>query len=278
MRNNMILLDGKNLSAKIKDELKGNINSYKETPVLTVITIGKYNEKFVNNKKKACEYVGMSFLHVSFDESVKEEKVIKRIKELNKDKYINGIIVQLPLPFGFHEDKIIDAIDISKDVDGFKNGSIFIPPVALGIIELFDYYKINLESKNVLVIGRNKRVGIPIMMECLKRNASVSICHSKTNNLSEYTRKSDIIISCVGKKDLITKSMIKPGTIIIDVGITYENNKIYGDAKSNVYDKCSYITPVPGGVGPMTVIMLVKNTFEAYKKQNGIVDMFDLGW
>lgn len=274
----MILLDGKNLSAKIKDELKGNINSYKETPVLTVITIGKYNEKFVNNKKKACEYVGMSFLHVSFDESVKEEKVIKRIKELNKDKYINGIIVQLPLPFGFHEDKIIDAIDISKDVDGFKNGSIFIPPVALGIIELFDYYKINLESKNVLVIGRNKRVGIPIMMECLKRNASVSICHSKTNNLSEYTRKSNIIISCVGKKDLITKSMIKLGTIIIDVGITYENNKIYGDTKSNVYDKCSYITPVPGGVGPMTVIMLVKNTFEAYKKQNGIVDMFDLGW
>ena len=265
----MILLDGKNLSAKIKDELNGNINSYKETPVLAVITIGKYNEKFVNNKKKACEYVGMSFLHVSFDESVKEEKVIKRIKELNKDKYINGIIVQLPLPFGFHEDKIIDAIDISKDVDGFKNGSIFIPPVALGIMELFDYYKINLESKNVLVIGRNKRVGIPIMMECLKRNASVSICHSKTNNLSEYTRKS---------KDLITKSMIKPGTIIIDVGITYENNKIYGDAKSNVYDKCSYITPVPGGVGPMTVIMLVKNTFEAYKKQNGIVDMFDLGW
>lgn len=274
----MILLDGKNLSAKIKDELKGNINSYKETPILAVITIGKYNEKFVNNKKKACEYVGMSFLHVSFDENVKEEKVIKRIKELNKDKYINGIIVQLPLPFGFHEDKIIDAIDISKDVDGFKNGSIFIPPVALGIMELFDYYKINLESKNVLVIGRNKRVGIPIMMECLKRNASVSICHSKTNNLSEYTRKSDIIISCVGKKDLITKSMIKPGTIIIDVGITYENNKIYGDTKSNVYDKCSYITPVPGGVGPMTVIMLVKNTFDAYKKQNGIVDMFDLGW
>lgn len=274
----MILLDGKNLSAKIKDELKGNINSYKETPVLAVITIGKYNEKFVNNKKKACEYVGMSFLHISFDENVKEEKVIKRIKELNKDKYINGIIVQLPLPFGFHEDKIIDAIDISKDVDGFKNGSIFIPPVAPGIMELFDYYKINLESKNVLVIGRNKRVGIPIMMECLKRNASVSICHSKTNNLSEYTRKSDIIISCVGKKDLITKSMIKPGTIIIGVGITYENNKIYGDTKSNVYDKCSYITPVPGGVGPMTVIMLVKNTFEAYKKQNGIVDMFDLGW
>ena len=116
------------------------------------------------------------------------------------------------------------------------------------------------------------------MMECLKRNASVSICHSKTNNLSEYTKKSDIIISCVGKKDLITKSMIKPGTIIIDVGITYENNKIYGDVKSNVYDKCSYITPVPGGVGPMTVIMLVKNTFDAYKKQNGIVDMFDLGW
>lgn len=274
----MILLDGKNLSAKIKDELKGNINSYKETPILAVITIGKYNEKFVNNKKKACEYVGMSFLHISFDENVKEEKVIKRIKELNKDKYINGIIVQLPLPFGFHEDKIINAIDISKDVDGFKNGSIFITPVALGIMELFDYYKINLESKNVLVIGRNKRVGIPIMMECLKRNASVSICHSKTNNLSEYTKKSDIIISCVGKKDLITKSMIKPGTIIIDVGITYENNKIYGDVKSNVYDKCSYITPVPGGVGPMTVIMLVKNTFDAYKKQNGIVDMFDLGW
>lgn len=274
----MILLDGKNLSAKIKDEIKGNVESYKETPVLAVVTIGDdpASKIYVNNKKKACEYVGMSFLHLSFDETVSEEKVIKKIKELNKDKFINGIIVQLPLPKKFNEDRIVNTVDINKDVDGFRCGSAFVPPVAYGVMEIFDYYKINLEGKNVVVIGRSKAVGIPMVRECLKRNATVTICHSKTENLKQYTKNADILIVSTGKKNIISKSMIKKDAVIIDVGINRVNKKICGDVNPNVMDKCSYLTPVPGGVGPMTVVMLVKNTFKAYKKQNGIIDMFDV--
>lgn len=274
----MILLDGKNLSAKIKDEIKGNVESYKETPVLAVVTIGDdpASKIYVNNKKKACEYVGMSFLHLSFDETISEEKVIKKIKELNKDKFINGIIVQLPLPKKFNEDRIVNTVDINKDVDGFRCGSAFVPPVAYGVMEIFDYYKINLEGKNVVVIGRSKAVGIPMVRECLKRNATVTICHSKTENLKQYTKNADILIVSAGKKNIISKSMIKKDAVIIDVGINRVNKKICGDVNPNVMDKCSYLTPVPGGVGPMTVVMLVKNTFKAYKKQNGIIDMFDV--
>lgn len=274
----MILLDGKNLSAKIKDEIKGNVESYKETPVLAVVTIGDdpASKIYVNNKKKACEYVGMSFLHLSFDETVSEEKVIKKIKELNKDKFINGIIVQLPLPKKFNADRIINTVDINKDVDGFRSGSAYVPPVAYGVMEMFDYYKINLEGKNVVVIGRSKAVGIPMIRECLKRNATVTICHSKTENLKQYTKNADILIVSAGKKNIISKSMIKKDAVIIDVGINRANKKIYGDVNPNVMDKCSYLTPVPGGVGPMTVVMLIKNTFKAYKKQNGIIDMFDV--
>ena len=209
----MILLDCKNLSAKIKDEIKGNVESYKETPVLAVVTIGDdpASKIYVNNKKKACEYVGMSFLHLSFDETVSEEKVIKKIKELNKDKFINGIIVQLPLPKKFNEDRIVNTVDINKDVDGFRCGSAFVPPVAYGVMEIFDYYKINLEGKNVVVIGRSKAVGIPMVRECLKRNATVTICHSKTENLKQYTKNADILIVSAGKKNIISKSMIKKG-------------------------------------------------------------------
>lgn len=274
----MILLDGKNLSAKIKDEIKGNVESYKETPVLAVVTIGDdpASKIYVNNKKKACEYVGMSFLHLSFDETISEEKVIKKIKELNKDKFINGIIVQLPLPKKFNEDRIVNTVDINKDVDGFRCGSAFVPPVAYGVMEIFDYYKINLEGKNVVVIGRSKAVGIPMVRECLKRNATVTICHSKTENLKQYTKNADILIVSAGKKNIISKSMVKKDAVIIDVGINRVNKKICGDVNPNVMDKCSYLTPVPGGVGPMTVVMLVKNTFKAYKKQNGIIDMFDV--
>ncbi len=274
----MILLDGKSLSAKIKDEIKSNVESYKETPVLAVITVGDdpASKIYVNNKKKACEYVGMSFLHLSFDESVSEEKIIKKIKELNKDRFINGIIVQLPLPKKFNTDRIVNTVDINKDVDGFRSGSSFVPPVAYGVMEMFNYYGINLEGKNVVVIGRSKAVGMPMACECLKRNATVTICHSKTENLKQYTKNADILIVSVGKKNIISKSMIKKDSIIIDVGINRINNKIYGDVNSNVMDKCSYLTPVPGGVGPMTVVMLIKNTFNAYKKQNGIVDMFDV--
>ena len=283
----MKILDGKSLSAKIKDELKGNVNSYFQTPILAVVTIGDdaASEVYVKNKKKACEYVGMSFLHLDYASCVKEEVVIRKIKQLNKDKSINGIIVQLPIPENFNVSKIINTIDPSKDVDGLTNiqaGKLIqnekcsTPCTPKGIMEIFKEYKIELEGKHVVIVGRSNLVGKPLMLECLNKNATVTMCHSKTKNLKSYTKDADILVVAVGKKYLIDKSMIKKDSIIIDVGINREDGKIYGDVNPNVEELCEYLTPVPGGVGPMTVSMLLKNTFEAYKNQNGIVDISDL--
>ena len=283
----MILLDGKSLSAKIKDELKGNINSYVQTPILAVITIGDdaASEVYVKNKRKACEYVGMSFLHLDYASCVKEEVVIKKIKQLNKDKSINGIILQLPIPYNFNVSKIINTIDPSKDVDGLtntqagkliQNEKCLMPCTPKGIMEILKEYKIELEGKHVVIVGRSILVGKPLMLECINKNATVTMCHSKTRDLKSYTKDADILIVAAGKKHLIDKTMIKKGSIIIDVGINRENGKLFGDVNPNVEEVCGYLTPVPGGVGPMTVAMLLKNTFEAYKNQNGIIDMFDL--
>ena len=283
----MILLDGKSLSAKIKDELKGNINSYVQTPILAVITIGDdaASEVYVKNKRKACEYVGMSFLHLDYASCVKEEVVIKKIKQLNKDKSINGIILQLPIPDNFNVSKIINTIDPSKDVDGLtntqagkliQNEKCLMPCTPKGIMEILKEYKIELEGKHVVIVGRSILVGKPLMLECINKNATVTMCHSKTKDLKSYTKDADILIVAAGKKHLIDKTMIKKGSIIIDVGINRENGKLFGDVNPNVEEVCGYLTPVPGGVGPMTVAMLLKNTFEAYKNQNGIVDIFDL--
>lgn len=283
----MKILDGKSLSAKVKDELKGNVNSYFQTPILAVVTIGDdaASEVYVKNKKKACEYVGMSFLHLDYASCVKEEVVIKKIKQLNKDKSVNGIIVQLPIPDNFNVSKIINTIDPSKDVDGLtntqagkliQNEKCLIPCTPKGIMEIFKEYKIDLEGKHVVIVGRSNLVGKPLMLECLNKNATVTMCHSKTKDLKKYTKDADILVVAVGKKYLIDKTMIKKDSIIIDVGINRIDGKLYGDVNPNVEEVCGYLTPVPGGVGPMTVSMLLKNTFEAYKNQNGIVDMFDL--
>lgn len=283
----MKILDGKSLSAKVKDELKGNVNSYFQTPILAVVTIGDdaASEVYVKNKKKACEYVGMSFLHLDYASCVKEEVVIKKIKQLNKDKSINGIIVQLPIPDNFNVSKIINTIDPTKDVDGLtntqagkliQNEKCLIPCTPKGIMEIFKEYKIDLEGKHVVIVGRSNLVGKPLMLECLNKNATVTMCHSKTKDLKKYTKDADILVVAVGKKYLIDKTMVKKDSVIIDVGINRIDGKLYGDVNPNVEEVCGYLTPVPGGVGPMTVSMLLKNTFEAYKNQNGIVDMFDL--
>ncbi len=283
----MKILDGKSLSAKVKDELKGNVNSYFQTPILAVVTIGDdaASEVYVKNKKKACEYVGMSFIHLDYASCVKEEVVIKKIKQLNKDKSVNGIIVQLPIPDNFNVSKIINTIDPAKDVDGLtntqagkliQNEKCLIPCTPKGIMEIFKEYKIDLEGKHVVIVGRSNLVGKPLMLECLNKNATVTMCHSKTKDLKKYTKDADILVVAVGKKYLIDKTMVKKDSIIIDVGINRIDGKLYGDVNPNVEEVCGYLTPVPGGVGPMTVSMLLKNTFEAYKNQNGIVDMFDL--
>jgi len=275
----MKLLDGKLLSFKIKDEVKALADSYHQTPILAIISIGnnQENEIYVKNKRKACEFVGMSMLHFRYDENVSQDKVIRKIKELNKDKTINGIIVQLPLPSSFDSSKIINTISPNKDVDGltiesqgklFNGLDTFIPCTAKGILELFDYYKIDLEGKHVVIVGRSNLVSKPIMIECLKRNATVTMCHSKTNNLKDYTLSADILIVATHKKYLIDKTMIKKDAIIIDVGINKEDGKIFGDVNPNVEEKALYLTPVPGGVGPMTVSMLLKNTMIAYINQN----------
>lgn len=280
----MEIMDGKNLSNIIKDDLRKEISMYVQTPILAVITIGddEASKVYVNNKRKSCEQVGISFMHFDYLSEVKESVVINKIKELNKDVSVNGIIVQLPIPDHFNVDKIINTIDVSKDVDGLtneskirrmNNKSSLIPCTTKGILELLDYYKINIESKRVVVVGRSELVGTPTYQECLKRNATVTICHSKTSDLGSITKEADILIVATGHKYLIDKNMIKEGCAIIDVGISRDNGKLYGDVNPNVSDKCSYLTPVPGGVGPMTVVMLLKNTFIAYKSQHGVKDV-----
>ena len=280
----MEIMDGKNLSNIIKDDLRKEISMYVQTPILAVITIGddEASKVYVNNKRKSCEQVGISFMHFDYLSEVKESVVINKIKELNKDVSVNGIIVQLPIPDHFNVDKIINTIDVSKDVDGLtneskirrmNNKSSLIPCTTKGILELLDYYKINIESKRVVVVGRSELVGTPTYQECLKRNATVTICHSKTIDLGSITKEADILIVATGHKYLIDKNMIKEGCVIIDVGISRDNGKLYGDVNPNVSDKCSYLTPVPGGVGPMTVVMLLKNAFIAYKSQHGVKDV-----
>ena len=275
----MELLDGKLLSSKIKDEVKAGADSYHLTPILAVITIGddEASKVYVENKRKACEYVGMSMMHFDYADCVKESVVIRKIKELNKDKTVSGIILQLPLPKGFDEKKILNTINPLKDVDGLTELSqgkllmgedCFIPCTPKGILEIFDYYKIDLEGKHVVIVGRSNLVGKPLMIECIKRNATVTMCHSKTQDLAHYTKDADILVVAVGKKYLIDKTMVKKGVVIIDVGITRIEKKIYGDVNPDVESVASYLTPVPGGVGPMTVAMLMKNTLIAYKKLN----------
>lgn len=275
----MELLDGKLLSSKIKDEVKSESDSHKKTPILAVITIGddEASKVYVNNKRKACEYCDISMMHFSYNESSKESEIIKKIKELNKDKNVNGIILQLPIPKKFNTNKLLNTISPLKDVDGLTDISqgklltedaIFIPCTPKGILEIFDYYKIELEGKNVTIVGRSNLVGKPIMLECIKRNATVTMCHSKTKDLKKFTKNADVLIVAVGKKHLIDKSMIKDEVVIIDVGINRIEGKLYGDVNPNVESKCSYLTPVPGGVGPMTVCMLLKNTMIAYNLQN----------
>lgn len=279
----MEILDGKSLSAKIKDEVKAGADSYKQTPILAVLTIGddEASKVYVENKRKACEYCGMSMMHFDYADCVKESVVIRKIKELNKDKSVNGIILQLPIPKQFDTRKILNTISPDKDVDGLTDisqgkimggNATFIPCTPKGILEIFNHYKIDLEGRHVVVIGRSDLVGKPIMLECINRNATVTMCHSKTKDLKKFTKDADVLIVAVGHKHLIDKSMIKEGAVIIDVGITRIEGKIYGDVNPDVEEKASYVTPVPGGVGPMTVAMLLKNTLIGYKLQNKIED------
>lgn len=276
----MQILNGKEVSREIKENL--NVQGKLK---LVVIQVGndEASNVYIKSKKTACETYGINFEHLKFEEDVKEELVINAIKRLNEDDEVTGILLQLPIPKHLDATKIINTIDYKKDVDGLtnvnagklvNNEDCLISCTPLGIIKLLERYNIDIASKNVVIVGRSNLVGKPLINLFLNKDATVSVCHSKTKNLSDYTKNADILVIAVGKKHLIDVSMVKEGAVVIDVGINRIDGKLYGDVDfDSVKDKASFITPVPGGVGPMTVSMLLYNVKKAGELQkNNIKD------
>ncbi len=270
------ILNGKEVSAYIREQIKNRCNELSEIgimPGLAVVLVGNNpaSEIYVRNKKKACDEVGIYSEEYRLDSNTTQQQLLDLIYELNQKPDIDGILVQLPLPSHIDEKAVIAAIDPSKDVDAFSNQSVgmlsvgnptFLPCTPAGIMEILKYYKIDVESKECVIVGRSNIVGKPMAMMMLNANATVTICHSKTNNLKEICKRADILIVAVGKKKLIDAEYVKPGAVVIDVGMNRdENGKLCGDVDfESVKDVASYITPVPGGVGPMTISMLLYNT------------------
>lgn len=278
-----MILDGKLVSKEIKNNIKSTIDSYiaagLRKPKIVIIQVGEVmaSNIYVKNKLKACAYVGMDAEHIKLSENISELELLNIINDLNINNCIDGLIVQLPLPKHINEQHIINSIDSAKDVDGFglvSKGKLFSglsgfkSATPYGIIKLLEYYNIEIQGKKACVIGRSNIVGKPMAIMLLDKNATVTICHSKTNNLAETTKQADILISAVGKAKFVTKDMIKPGCVVIDVGMNRDENGLCGDVDFvEVEPIASYITPVPGGVGPLTITMLLSNTLEAYKNK-----------
>lgn len=272
------LIDGKQLQSEMKSFLKEKIALIADKLKLIVIQVGDdyASSVYVKNKEKLCNELGILFEHLKYD-SITENDLILKIEELNNDKSVTGILLQLPLPLDIDESRVIDAISPLKDVDGLtsKNiGNLFagndglVSCTALGIMEILKSIDVCFESANVVIVGRSKLVGIPLMGLLLEKNATVSVCHSKTKNLKDITFRADIVIVAVHQKKFLTSDYVKDGAVVIDVGINREKGKIYGDcAFDELIHKCKYITPVPGGVGPLTVIMLVSSIVKAYELQ-----------
>jgi methylenetetrahydrofolate dehydrogenase (NADP+)/methenyltetrahydrofolate cyclohydrolase len=275
-------LNGKEVSAYLRSEIKKEVEKLKTKPKMVDIQIGHNpaSDIYIAGKEKASNEVGIKFECLRYDENEDQENIIKKIKEMNNDPEINGIFIQSPVPDKFDEIKLMNTVIPEKDVDGLtylnagkllNNIEAMVSCTPNGIIKMLDYYKIDIEGKNVVIVGRSNLVGKPLMNLFLNRNATVTVCHSKTSDLKMHTKKADILVAAVGKKHLITKEMVKKGAVVIDVGINRIDGKIYGDVDyDNVYEKVKYITPVPGGVGPMTVTMLLYNVLDGYKKQNKI--------
>ncbi|MCI5713270.1 MAG: bifunctional methylenetetrahydrofolate dehydrogenase/methenyltetrahydrofolate cyclohydrolase FolD [Lachnospiraceae bacterium] len=275
-------IDGKKISAEIKEELKTEVAALKEQgkeAALAVIQVGAdpASSVYVRNKKKACEYIGIKSLSYELPETSTEQELLDLIEQLNKDDAVNGILVQLPLPEHMDEDKVIKAISPQKDVDGFHPQNVgalvigqegFVSCTPAGIIQLLKRSGIEIEGKNCVVVGRSNIVGKPMALLMLRENATVTVTHSKTRNLKEICKEADILIVAIGKKEFITKEYVKEGAVVIDVGIHRdENNKLSGDVKfDEVEPIASAITPVPGGVGPMTIAMLMNNCVSTMRK------------
>lgn len=272
------ILDGKKLSVKILNELANTLSTLDGKPHLVVILVGEdpASELYVGLKKKAAEKIGIKSTVITYPQNVGEETLISKIKELNNDKEVDAILVQLPLPKHLNSINIIQAISPKKDADGINPeniGRISIgtepyayPCTPKGILMLLDEYNIKLEGKHVVILGRSNIVGKPLAQMILNRNATVTVCHSYTENTSDITKTADILISAVGKYKIIQKEMIKNNSVIIDVGTSKVNGKSVGDVDfENIVESASYITPVPGGIGPMTIASLMKNTYELFK-------------
>ncbi len=275
----MTIIDGKHVAETMREELKKRVSEAKEkgkTVRLAVVIAGNdpASEIYVKNKSKACADVGIASDTVRLPGTVTQEELEKTILSLVEDETVDGVLLQLPLPAHLNERKALALIPARKDVDGFSAENVGMLTLSLrdgnrsctphGIIALLDYYKIPIAGKHAVVVGRSNIVGKPMSLMLLSRDATVTICHSKTENLAKYTKDADILVVAVGKANLITGDMVKNGVVVVDAGMNRENGKLCGDVDfASVSEKASYITPVPGGVGPMTITMLLYNTVKA---------------
>lgn len=276
------IIDGKEVAASVRESIKKEVEVLEKDGKktgLAVIIVGNNpaSRVYVNNKKKGCAEVGMESFEYALPEETTTDELLELVEKLNNDTAVDGILCQLPLPKQIDEKKVLNAIAPNKDVDAFhpvNTGHImigdhsFLPCTPAGIMEMFKYYNISVEGKECVVIGRSNIVGKPMAMLLLGQNGTVTICHSRTKNLKEVTRRADILVAAVGKAYFVTEDMVKDGAVVIDVGMNRNaEGKLCGDVDfDKVKDKCSFITPVPGGVGPMTITMLLKNTLTASKE------------
>ena len=278
------IINGKELAKKIRENLKIECDELKKrgiNPKLAVIMVGDNpaSKVYVRNKSRACDEIGIQYEEFLLDENITQQELNDLIKKLNNEKEINGILLQSPVPSHLNINQAFKAISYRKDVDGFTPSSVgklsigedtFISCTPHGIIKMLEEYNIDIEGKEVVILGRSNIVGKPLIQCCLAKNATVTVCHSKTKNIEEHTKRADILIVAIGKPKFVTQDMVKEGAVVIDVGINREEDgKLVGDVDfENVEKIASYITPVPGGVGPMTVAMLMNNVIKAAKEQN----------
>ncbi len=280
------IIDGKLVSAAVKERVAAEVKELNQKDIsvcLAVILVGSdpASQIYVANKKKACEQLGIISKEYLLPETTTQDELLTLVNELNADASVNGILCQLPLPKGLDEKIVIEAIDPNKDVDAFHPVNVgrimigdydFLPCTPAGVMEMLAYYNIDVCGKECVVIGRSNIVGKPMGMLLLHKNGTVTIAHSKTKDLSEVTRRADILVAAVGKAKFVTADMIKEGAVVIDVGMNRADGKLCGDVDFDaVSEKASYITPVPGGVGPMTIATLMQNTLTAAKRQNNLI-------
>ena len=281
-----MIISGKEMSVKIKDQLKEEVSKIKETyprlPKLVVILVGdnQASQTYVRNKERGCQYIGIESEILRHDASFSEIELLQEINDLNNDDTVDGILVQLPLPQHINEEKVLDAIVPSKDVDGFHPENVaklflgqhsLVPCTPKGMMVLLEEINYDLAGKEVVIVGRSNIVGKPVALLCLQKNATVTIAHSQTKDLKAVCSRADVLIAAIGKPKFFNHEYVKDGAVVLDVGINRdENNKLCGDVDfDDVKDKVSAITPVPGGIGPMTITMLMKNTIEAFYHRNG---------